>query len=248
MTRSKENLDSVLQLLADGKNDCEVSRLTGVPRSTVRDWRSGRYHSTSRAPKGGQACAHDFSAFPEAEYCYVLGMYLGDGYIAPCPRGVFRLRIVCDSQYTAIVDECCRAINALMPGQAAHVLRRRASRCVEVSLCSKHWPCLFPQHGVGRKHERPIILEPWQEDLVQRDTRSFVRGLIHSDGCRVVANDRGVRSVRYHFSNRSDDIKGLFCEALNRLEISWTRPSDKEIAIYRKAAVARLDGFIGPKR
>jgi hypothetical protein len=25
------------------------------------------------------------------------------------------------------------------------------------------WPEVFPQHGRGRKHERPIVLEPWQE-------------------------------------------------------------------------------------
>jgi hypothetical protein len=35
----------------------------------------------------------------------------------------------------------------------------------------------------------------------------------------VVANDRGVRSVRYHFSNRSEDIIGLFTAALDHLEI-----------------------------
>jgi hypothetical protein len=62
-----------------------------------------------------------------------------------------------------------------------------------------------------------------------------------------VANDRGVRSVRYHFSNRSEDIKELFCEALDQLGIPWTRPSHRDIAIYRKAAVARLDRFVGPK-
>ena len=80
-----------------------------------------------------------------------------------------------------------------------------------------------------------------------RETRSFLRGLVHSDGCRVVANDRGVASVRYHFSNRSEDIKSLFCASLDYLGIPWTRPSQRDIAIYRKAAVAQLDEFIGPK-
>lgn len=91
-------------------------------------------------------------------------------------------------------------------------------------------------------------LEPWQEHLVHRATESFLRGLMHSDGCRVIANDRGVESVRYHFSNRSEDIKRLFCAALDSLGIPWTRPSDRDIAIYRKEAVARLDRFIGPKQ
>ena len=64
----------------------------------------------------------------------------------------------------------------------------------------------------------------------------------------MVASDRGVPSVRYHFSNRSEDIKTLFCEALDRLEIPWTRPSERDIAIYKKAATAKLDEIVGPKR
>jgi hypothetical protein len=118
---------------------------------------------------------------------------------------------------------------------------------VDVSHYSKHWPCFFPQHGPGKKHLRPIRLEAWQELLVKQATEQFIRGLIDSDGCRVVANDRGISSVRYHFSNRSDDIRALFCGALDELGIPWTRPSQYQVAVYRKAAVARLDEFVGPK-
>ena len=78
-------------------------------------------------------------------------------------------------------------------------------------------------------------------------TEEFILGLIHSDGCRVVANDRGVKSVRYHFSNMSEDIHGLFTAALDALGIPWTRSSKKIVSIYRKAATARLDEFVGPK-
>src|SRR3954469_15601857 len=31
---------------------------------------------------------------------------------------------------------------------------------------SAHLACLFPQIGAGKKHERPIELEPWQEGIV----------------------------------------------------------------------------------
>lgn len=89
--------------------------------------------------------------------------------------------------------------------------------------------------------------EFWQEALVNQATGDFIRGLIDSDGCRVVANDRGVRSVRYHFCNHSDDIRGLFCAALDQLGIPWTQNSRYQIAAYRKAATARLDEFVGPK-
>ena len=83
--------------------------------------------------------------------------------------------------------------------------------------------------------------------VINQAKEEFIRGLIDSDGCHVVANDRGVRSVRYHFSNRSEDILGLFSGALDQLGIPWTRPSRYCDAAYRKAAVARLDEFVGPK-
>lgn len=134
----------------------------------------------------------------------------------------------------------------LMPTQRA-AITHRPDRCADVSHCSNHWPCLFPQHGPGRKHSRRIALEPWQQALVDQATEEFVLGLIHSDGCRVVANDRGVRSVRYHFSNRSEDIIGLFTAALDSLDIRWTRSFKRDVSIYRKADTARLDEFIGPK-
>ena len=151
-----------------------------------------------------------------------------------------------DTKYAGIINRCRETIDLLMPGQRAAILKR-PSRCVEVSLYSKHWPCLLPQHGPGKKYTRPIRLEPWQEVLVKEATEDFIRGLIHSDGCRVVANDRGVKSVRYHFSNRSEDVLGLFTWALDLLGIPWTRPSRRDIDVYRKAATARLDEFVGPK-
>ena len=114
-------------------------------------------------------------------------------------------------------------------------------------MYSNHWPCLLPQHGPGRKHNRRIALQPWQQEIVDREAEEFVLGLIHSDGCRVVANDRGVLSVRYHFSNRSEDIIGLFTDALDVLGITWRRSTEYIVSIYRKAATARMDEFIGPK-
>ena len=40
---------------------------------------------------------------------------------------------------------------------------------------------------------------------------------------------------------------GLFACALDALGIPWTRSSKYIIAVYRKAAVAHLDEFVGPK-
>ena len=91
------------------------------------------------------------------------------------------------------------------------------------------------------------MLEPWTQAIVDQETKEFLTGLIHSDGCPVVANDRGVASIRYHFSNRSEDIIGLFTAALDSVGIHWTRSTKYIVSVYRKADTARLDGFIGPK-
>jgi hypothetical protein len=242
--RSAEQFNAAQRLIAVGINDCAIARQIGVPRTTVRDWRR---RPAIRSRELGAPCgrAHDFSTLPSEAYCYVLGLYLGDGCISRHPRS-WRLRIVLDTKYPAIIGRCRAAIDMLMPGQRAAVLQL-PTRCAEVSLSSKHWPCLLPQHGPGKKHTRRIALEPWQQALINRATEEFILGLIHSDGCRVVANDRGVMSVRYHFSNRSEDILGLFTAALDALEIPWTRSSKYIVSIYRKAATARLDTFVGPK-
>jgi hypothetical protein len=244
--RSAQEFNDVQRLIADGMNDCAIARITGIPRRTVRDWRcKPPIWPRNRSESASCRAEHYFSTIPAEAYCYLLGLYLGDGCISRHPRS-FQLRITLDSKYPAIVDRCRQAVDILMPRQCARV-RLRSDNCSEVWLYSKHWPCLFPQHGPGKKHKRAIRLEPWQQALADQATEEFILELIHSDGCRVVANDRGVMSVRYHFSNRSEDILGLFTAALDALEIPWTRSSKYIVSIYRKADTARLDTFVGPK-
>jgi hypothetical protein len=128
---------------------------------------------------------------------------------------------------------------------------RPRTRTCSVSIWDwKHWPWLFPQHGPGRKHLREIVLAAWQEQIVADNHTMFLRGLVHSDGCRYVAherkNGRDRWSVRYAFANRSDDIKRLFCRSCDALGIRWT-VTPKQVSVYRKDSVAILETFVGPK-
>ena len=179
----------------------------------------------------------------------MLGMYLGDGCISAHPRGVWRLRITLDAIYPGIVAECAASVEAV--GRRAYVLRRRDSRTVEVSNYWKHWPCLIPQHGKGPKHARQIALTDWQRRIVTAHVEPFIRGLIHSHGTRIIATERKGRWVRYAprygFKNRSEDILELFRVACGAAGVHCTRASQTQIAVYTKAAVARLDEFVGPK-
>ena len=72
-------------------------------------------------------------------------------------------------------------------------------------------------------------------------------GPIHSDGCRVIANDPGATNIGYHVTNHSEDIHELFTAALDRLGIRWRRSTRYVVSVQRKADTALLDEFIGPK-
>jgi hypothetical protein len=181
------------------------------------------------------------------EYAYLLGIYLGDGCISAHPRGVFRIRVFLDAAYPGILDEVADAIGALAPANAVG-RHRRPNHCVEVSSYSKAWPCLFPQHGPGKKHDRRIALRLWQWVHVAAHPDLVLRGLIHSDGCRFInTGRRGWSNPRYAFCNLSADIRDIFCAACFFLGVRWTRSGDRTVYVSRKADVARMDEFIGPK-
>ena len=128
--RSADQFEVAKRLIAAGVNDCAIGRQIGVPRATVRDWRC-RPQLRPRLVRGSPCGVfHDFSALPAAAYCYVLGLYLGDGCISRVRR-VWRVRVSLDMKYPEIIDRCCAAIDVLMPGQHASIerTRRGASWC-----------------------------------------------------------------------------------------------------------------------
>jgi hypothetical protein len=177
-------------------------------------------------------------------YPYLLGLYLGDGYLARHPRDVYKLRVFLDARYPGIVRECEHAINAVL-GKARAA--RIEGSCVEVYAYSKRWPGLFPQHGPGKKHERLIRLEEWQWRLAREAPERLLRGLIHSDGCRFLNTGRdGWRHPRYSFTNSSAGIRAIFQETCGLIGVRWTAAGNK-VYVSRKTDVAVLDELVGPK-
>ena len=245
-----------LELIHSGASLRSVSMSIGINRSTLREWRDD--------PKKAQAARADCPRCgddpappePRADYAYLLGLYLGDGCISvggnPA-KGVWKLRVMCADAWPGLVQECVRAIQAVRP--ANKVMLQQKQGCQEVSSCSRHWPCLFPQHGLGKKHLRHIELQPWQQTIVAEFPGEFVRGLFHSDGCRgmnrvrrtLADGDRWYGYPRYLFSNKSTDILELCGQALDRLEVEWRFARWDMISVAKKRAVARLDEFVGPK-
>jgi hypothetical protein len=237
-----------LRLLDTGAALSEVSRRTGVSRAALRDWRRGRApriapHRCPRCSSTALDCAH---------YAALLGYYLGDGCVSESGR-YYSLRVSCDASLPGIVDDVRACIKAVHPERPVFHVRAQGVEVLHSNWM--HWPCLFPQHGPGRKHTRRIRLEAWQEDIVAEHGGALLRGLFHSDGSRVanwatrrVGNEvRRYDYPRWMFSNRSDDIIDICTAALDRLGIAWRRPRVDCIAVSRRADVARLDELIGLK-
>jgi len=120
-----------------------------------------------------------------------------------------------------------------------------------VAAYSKAWPCLFPQHGPGKKHTRRIALEPWQLALVAEVPGRLLRGMIHTDGWRgenrVMSKGRSYSYPRYQFSSRSEDIRGIFCHGCDLLGVAWRPWGRWHISVARRDAVALLDEHVGLK-
>ncbi|MEU0316201.1 helix-turn-helix domain-containing protein [Nocardioides sp. NPDC006273] len=236
-----------LALLEQGESLSAVARATGVARSTVREWRD-------REPSSGPgACPRcDDLQIDEEAYAALLGFYLGDGYIARAARYYF-LRISCDLVYPQIIEDVIGLLDRIRPG--GRVFRVPRTGCLDVHSNWMHWPCLFPQHGAGRKHTRPIVLKPWQLKIVESCPADFLRGLFHSDGSRSIntvtrrfpSGPRTYVYPRWQFVNVSDDIRGLCAWALDLVEIPWRQSNWRTISVSRRDAVAALDALIGPK-
>jgi hypothetical protein len=158
---------AVLRLVEEGVNDCEISRRTGIPRPTVRDWRVGkRAFDKPRAGAEGPCDIDHAQVLPRIEYAYLLGQYLGDGCLSRSgSSGSWLLRIFSDARYPEVIAECAAAMESIFQNRRANLMKRRDCACVATSMNSAHWPCLFPQHAPGKKHARAIKLASWPEEI-----------------------------------------------------------------------------------
>ncbi|MBZ9643449.1 transcriptional regulator [Streptomyces sp. PSKA30] len=245
-----------LALVAQGCSLNSVSKETGISRAAIRSWQT-RIEPLYQATPCVRCRDAPGKPNEPAAYAYVLGLYLGDGCISLLRRGVYFLRITCADAWPGLIDACTEAMQVLRP--ANKVFRVQRQGCQNVTCYSKHWPCLFPQHGPGKKHQRTIALEPWQQEIVDAHPWDFIRGLIHSDGCRItnwttrmVGGERKrYEYPRYFFTNTSTDIVRLFTDTLDKVGVEWRTLNQSRaavtVSIARKASVALMDTHVGPK-
>ena len=175
----------------------------------------------------------------------MFGLYLGDGYIVRTSRSD-RLRIFLDTRYEGIVSDAQALLERCFPTHRVGRFRSGKGTTTILSLYCTHLACLFPQHGAGMKHTRDIVVEPWQTEILEREPWMFLRGLIRSDGCAFVNRTGPYEYLSYEFSNRSGQIRELFMDACDRVEVEY-RAYRRYVRIYRRSSVALMQRHVGIK-
>lgn len=169
---------TALSLLRGGARNADVARHLDVPLGTVSYWKH-----IDRCKRGEPVAIRpsllcprcDGRALDQSAYAYLLGLYFGDGHISHYVKHkVPSLMITLDNAWPGIQDEAEAALHSVFPHNATCRVRTAGAQNIKVYF--KHLPCLFPQHGPGKKHERRIVLEGWQQEIVDVHPWEFLRG------------------------------------------------------------------------
>ena len=247
--RPLELRTEALELTAQGVNDCEISRRLGVPRTTVRDWRKPRYvpRRPRRAPSRCPRCWLPATRveFDAGDYAELLGIYLSDGCINVGPRAE-RLRIFLDAAHPNVAAETEALLKRCFPENRVGRGSRHNGHMVVLWVYSGHLSCLFPQHGPGKKHQRRILLEPWQDELVATAPWRFLGGCIRTDGCAFINRTGPYEYLSYDFCNLSRDILDHFERTCRGLGLRPRRTANR-IRLNRREDVARMVEHVGIK-
>jgi hypothetical protein len=235
---------AALALVAAGHDDTDIARRLGVPRRTVGDWRAGRARPRPACP----LCERPARpvVLEPTDYAELLGLYLGDGHISRMAR-TYRLRISLDARYPGIVADTDAIIARCFPANRIGGLIADGGSTVVRWIYNAHLPCLFPQCGNGKKHERPIELHGWQHEKVAAAPWAFLRGCIRSDGCVYTNRTGRYAYLSYGFHNHSTDILDLFEQVCLAVGLDCRRTA-RDVRIYRRASVERMLQQVGTKQ
>jgi hypothetical protein len=256
--RCSEDVAVVLGLGAEGFNASEIARRTGIPRATVRDWLAGR------VPRARWDCgtlvdscgacgrpAHRPADLPP-EYIYLLGLYLGDGCISAHRRGVYRLRV--------ILDLATRAPSTR--ARERFVLSTRADGSIDSSAGAtspggRNTPMsrCRPTRRRGPACSRSTVPGA---SIIGGSSSPSGNASCCSASATAPAWPGALRRLPVHEHRASVATpallvqqplgrhQGIFCDACDLLDLHWTT-AGHTIYVSRKADVAVLDEFIGPK-
>lgn len=235
---TKEDKDKVLKLFETGSNQSAISRETGVPRETLREWLKPK--DISKRIRNSYVPIINFDEYLNTEekrraYSFLLAIYLCDGYV--CKYKTLRapsLRMFNDSRYPINIQEWANKAKIIFPNNSIKIFKKKSSNSCEILLYSKKILDLFPQHGPGKKHSRKLNFENWQMQIVKEYPEEFIRACIQSDGCiyHQKLKNGNYSYKRYNFVNKSEDIMNLFAYALSVLGIIKEKTFNKSRNLF----------------
>lgn len=239
----RETRDRALSLIASGLSDRQVAELVAVPPRTVLDWRRRPEPERPRCPRCDGLMRP--ITLDRGDYAELLGLYLGDGHISP-GRRTSALRISLDRNHPEIDADTLALLRRGFPQNRVQRLIADRGNTVVQKVYHCHLRCLFPQAGPGRKQDRPILLETWQQDIVDRKPWRLLRGLIRSDGCVFVNRTGPYEYLSYDFTNHSQDILDLFAATCTAVGVQHRRYPVR-IRVCQRPSVALLLHHVGVK-
>jgi hypothetical protein len=210
--KSIQEVNHILDLYNSGFSQNQIFKTLGIDRGTIRQ--------IVNDPEGylkKSTIEFDLSEIDKKSYAFILGAYLGDGCISKTHKpNVLRLRIALDIKYEKLNEEVIIELKKLFPNNKVNYVRVGETNGCVISLYSTNLLKLFPQHDIGKKHERPIVLEDWQRDIVDEYNVEFLKGLIYTDGSFYYSG----KYEYCNFTNKSMDIMNLCSESMSKLNIN----------------------------
>jgi len=239
--RTNEEVSKIIELKNTGKNNTEIAKLLGIPRTTIIS--IIKNFDREKIDKRKKIWINDPITYIvgnnlEKEYSYLLGLYLGDGHISQLKR-TQRIRFFLDSKYDSLNDYVNKSLSKLFFNNKTNIIKSNYNM-VTIYVCSSDLIKLFPQHGIGKKHERPINLTEWQKSIIIPE--ELIKGLFHSDGTYYHSANRDY----YQFKNYSKDILNIFKTYCDILGVNYTE-QEKVINFYSRKNVNQLKQIIGTK-
>jgi intein-encoded DNA endonuclease-like protein len=236
--------NKAITLHENGECPFRISKILNISRSTIRYWLENKDKPIKEKFNPKQLLEEQ-----KESYSYCLGLYLGDGYICKTRR-TYRLRIFQTAKYKNLVRLCQHNLKTILPNNKISLVDKKCN-CTVISVYNNDLPLMFPQHGSGKKHERKISLKNWQKKIVDLYPKEFIKGLIHSDGCRYKRTVGKYTYTNYNFVNKSKDIIYLLCKYCEKLKIKYDlihRNNNTDMVNFsRRDSVKILDSFIGEK-
>ena len=243
MKYTEEIKQSVLKDFKNGVNKSTLSNKYNIPRGTIKYWIDNRdtIFISKTSDKDISLIIEEIKNNKEL-YNYILGLYLGDGCISP-QKMSYKLRITQDNKYPNSVNEIKNLLNSFFKNNVFVCIPKG---CTVIAIYDKNLPLYFPQHGVGKKHDREIILSDYQRENI--DYPNLLKGLWVSDGSYYLASSK---YEAYNFTNKSTDIISLFEECLTFCEVNYRKRIKKNgvwiIEITKKSEVQKMKELVGFK-